>query len=123
MRAGQARGITILRDKTGLGLGESITRFMQKLGAGDRVFVILSEKYLKSAILYVRADGGLAELQDGGRGVSPAHPGLPTAGCRDDDPDRARGYAKYWKEQFTELDAAVREDPTCWARPTSSATS
>ncbi len=42
------RGIEILRDKTGMGLDESISRFMQKLGAGDRVFVILSEKYLKS---------------------------------------------------------------------------
>ena len=38
----------ILRDTTGLGLGESITRFMKRLGSGDRVFVILSDKYLKS---------------------------------------------------------------------------
>ena len=42
------RGIEILRDKTGLGLGESISRFMQRLATGDRVFAILSEKYLKS---------------------------------------------------------------------------
>jgi len=44
----EKRGIKILRDTNGLGIGESITRFMKKLGAGDRVFVILSDKYLKS---------------------------------------------------------------------------
>ena len=42
------RGIEIIRDVTGLGLGESISRFMQKIGASDRVIVILSEKYLQS---------------------------------------------------------------------------
>ena len=42
------RGKTVLRDLTGLGLGESISKFMQRLGSGDRVFVILSDKYLKS---------------------------------------------------------------------------
>ena len=42
------RGITILRDIDGLRLGASITRFMQGLAKGDRVFVILSDKYLKS---------------------------------------------------------------------------
>ena len=42
------RGITILRDINGLWLGASITRFMQGLAKGDRVFVVLSDKYLKS---------------------------------------------------------------------------
>src|SRR5262249_12277822 len=42
-------GIVILRDMNGLGLGESISKFMKRLGAGDRVFVILSDKYFKSA--------------------------------------------------------------------------
>lgn len=38
----------MIRDKTHLGLGERISKFMQKLAAGDRVFVILSKKYLES---------------------------------------------------------------------------
>ena len=42
------RGKTVLRDLTGLGLGDSISKFMRRLGSGDRVFVILSDKYLKS---------------------------------------------------------------------------
>jgi hypothetical protein len=40
------QGINILRDKTTLGVGDRISNFMRKLGQGDRIFVILSDKYL-----------------------------------------------------------------------------
>jgi internalin A len=46
--AAQQRGITIIRDKNVLGLGERISKFMQRIGRGNRVFVVLSNKYLKS---------------------------------------------------------------------------
>jgi internalin A len=46
--AAKQRGISILRDKKIFGLGERISKFMQRLGRGDRVFVVLSDKYLKS---------------------------------------------------------------------------
>jgi internalin A len=46
--AAEQRGIRIVRDETGIDLGESISQFMQRLGAGDRVCVVLSEKYLRS---------------------------------------------------------------------------
>ena len=46
--AAKDRGIQILRDKDVLNLGESISAFMRSIGTGDRVFVILSDKYLKS---------------------------------------------------------------------------
>jgi internalin A len=42
------RGIAVLRDKTALGVGDSISKFMQRIGRGDRIFVILSDKYLRS---------------------------------------------------------------------------
>jgi internalin A len=44
----EKRGINILRDKNVLGLGERISKFMQRIGRGKRVFVVLSNKYLKS---------------------------------------------------------------------------
>jgi internalin A len=44
--AAQQRGIRILRDKTALGVGESISNFMRRIGRGDRVFVVLSNEYL-----------------------------------------------------------------------------
>ena len=46
--AAQARGIRIVRDTTDVNVGDSLSKFMRRLAAHDRVFVILSEKYLKS---------------------------------------------------------------------------
>ncbi len=107
--AGQ-RGIKILRDTTGLGMGESITRFMKRLGSGDRVFVILSDKYLKSPYC-------MYELLEVWRNCKAEDEvfrkrirvyRLPDAKMMS-PLERAR-YAKYWKEHFTELDAFVREE-------------
>jgi internalin A len=46
--AARARGVIIQRDRDVLSFGDSISAFMRRLGAGDRVFVILSDKYLRS---------------------------------------------------------------------------
>ena len=46
--AAETRGVAIVRDKTTLRFGDRITPFIKRIGAGDRVFVILSEKYLHS---------------------------------------------------------------------------
>ncbi|NEW99350.1 leucine-rich repeat domain-containing protein [Rhodopseudomonas sp. BR0G17] len=46
--AAEARGITILRDKKMLTVGDRITKFMTRLGRGNRVFIVLSQKYLQS---------------------------------------------------------------------------
>jgi internalin A len=46
--AAEVRGTPIRRDKKVLGFGDSITKFMKETGQGDRVFVFLSDKYLKS---------------------------------------------------------------------------
>lgn len=46
--AAEARGITILRDKRMLTVGDRISKFMTRLGRGNRVFIVLSQKYLQS---------------------------------------------------------------------------
>jgi TIR domain/Uncharacterized alpha/beta hydrolase domain (DUF2235) len=46
--AAETHGISILRDKKMLGLGERISKFMERLARGNRVFVVLNDKYLKS---------------------------------------------------------------------------
>jgi internalin A len=43
------RGRRILRDKAAMGLGDRISEFMRRLAKGKRVFIILSDKYLRSA--------------------------------------------------------------------------
>lgn len=42
------RGFEIIRDKTKLAPGDVISEFMEEIADGDRVFIFLSEKYLKS---------------------------------------------------------------------------
>src|SRR5271163_3231576 len=46
--AGQKRGTLIIRDRTTLRTGDRISQFMQAIGLGDRIFVFLCDKYLKS---------------------------------------------------------------------------
>ncbi|MGE3918061.1 MAG: COR domain-containing protein, partial [Hyphomicrobiaceae bacterium] len=45
----QASDIAIKRDRSDLKTGESITRFMRDIGRGDLIFVVLSDKYWRSA--------------------------------------------------------------------------
>ncbi len=47
--AAEARGVRVIRDKVDMKLGDRISAFMGKLAQGDRVFIFLSDKYLKSA--------------------------------------------------------------------------
>jgi hypothetical protein len=44
----EKRGIDVRRDKTTLRPGDSISSFMKRIGRGDRIFVILSQRYLES---------------------------------------------------------------------------
>jgi len=46
--AAKQRGETVLRDTEHLPLGESVSDFMSRIGAGQRVFVFLSDAYLRS---------------------------------------------------------------------------
>ena len=75
-----ARGMKILRDKTALGLGDSLSKFMRRIGQGNPVFIILSDRYLRlhvitnPAAVFVKAatcerSGSARQL-----GVSPTPP-------------------------------------------------
>ncbi len=44
----QGKGINIIRDKIDLGYKGNIKEFMQKIGKGDAIIVVISDKYLKS---------------------------------------------------------------------------
>jgi internalin A len=103
------RGIEILRDTNGLGLGESISRFMQRLGAGDHVFVILSEKYLKSPYcMYELLEVWRNSKMEGEvfrQRVRVYR--LPDARILELT-DRME-WALHWKKQFSRQDAMLRE--------------
>ncbi|WP_165772028.1 COR domain-containing protein [Niveispirillum lacus] len=107
--AAQANGINILRDKNEIKLGDSIHGFMNKLKDGERVFVVLSDKYLRSANCMYE----LAEIWD--RSQKDPDQFLPRI-CLWTMPDakiwtatdRAT-YAVHWREQFNKLNAVVQE--------------
>ncbi|MGB7913854.1 MAG: toll/interleukin-1 receptor domain-containing protein, partial [Rhodomicrobium sp.] len=107
--AAKAKGIEIRRDKTAMSYGDRISKFMSRVPHGNRIFIVLSDKYLKSAYC-------MHELFDVWRN------------CREDDAefikrtrvyelpcaklstglDRAQ-YAIYWRKKFDEMDAFVKE--------------
>jgi internalin A len=107
--AAHAKGISILRDKNVLGVGGRISKFMNRIGRGGRVFVVLSDKYLKSPYC-------MYELHEVWRN------------CRHEDReflkrirvftlpdakiwtpiDRAK-CAAHWKKESAELEAIVKE--------------
>jgi internalin A len=102
-------GIDVIRDKTHLGLGERISKFMRRLGAGDRVFVILSEKYLRSPFC-------MSELLEVWRESRQEEDEflqrirvyrLPDA--RIGTPVERMKIAIFWREQFEELNALVKQ--------------
>jgi hypothetical protein len=96
----EKRGIAILRDKKVLGLGDRISKFMSRIGQGDRIFVVLSDKYLKSPYCMFelwrncREEGD--ELLNRVRVYTLPDPNIWTP------KDRAL-CARYWKEQMIEL--------------------
>jgi len=46
--AAEARGVKIIRDKTDVKYHDRISEFMGQIGRADRIFIFLSDKYLKS---------------------------------------------------------------------------
>ena len=44
----RAQGIEIVRDRNVMRFGDSISRFMKQLAGGNRIYVVLSAKYLRS---------------------------------------------------------------------------
>ena len=91
-------------------MGDRITPFMQRIGAGDRVFVILSEKYLRSPYCMFE----LCEIWRHSRGDE-AHfrrrvriYALPDAKARTTI-ERIR-MARDWKREHDEIAAMIKED-------------
>jgi len=105
----QARGIAIQRDKSVLRTGDSILAFMRRMGRADRVFVVLSEKYLRSAWCMTE----LFEIWNHSRGDSMDFLRRVRVYCLPDAristlADRVE-HAAWWKQQFDRIDALNRQ--------------
>ncbi len=103
------QGIEIIRDKDFMSQGDSITRFMQQIAEGQRVYVVLSQKYLRSPFcmfelheIYRECRQRDDEFRRRVRVIT-----LPDANIFS-DPERM-AHAERWREERDELDALIRK--------------
>jgi Leucine-rich repeat (LRR) protein len=99
-----ARGVLITRDKSEIGYRDSIQQFMQRVGAGKCVIVILSRAYLqsKNCMYELTQIASHSEFKNRVYPVVLADAGIFDAMTR-------LGYIKYWENKRAELDAAMKE--------------
>jgi len=107
--AATARGRRILRDKEVLGLGDSISGFMRRIGAGDHVFVILSDKYLRSPHCMFELSEVWRNSRQEGRAFLDRVCVFALPDARIWTSSDRIGWAVHWKRQHDELDALSRQ--------------
>ena len=99
----QKRGLRIIRDKRELGYKGSINAFMDRIGLGDCVILVISDKYLRSPnCMYELVEiAGNKDFQDR---VFPIV--LQDADIY--NPVRRIQYIKHWEEKRAELAEAIK---------------
>ncbi|REG78421.1 toll/interleukin-1 receptor domain-containing protein [Algoriphagus antarcticus] len=96
-------GINLVRDKRDLGFKGLIKEFMEQIGQGHAIILVISDKYLKSANCMFE----LLEVQKSGAFYERVFPlVLPDAAIY-----KSTGiisYLKYWEDQIEELNLAIK---------------
>jgi len=99
----RARGIKIIRDKRDLDYKGSIKEFMERIGQGNCIIVVISDKYLRSPNCMFE----LVEIADG----KEFHERIFPVVLSDADiynPLKRIDFIKHWEAKIAELDAAMR---------------
>jgi uncharacterized protein (DUF2267 family) len=103
----QQRGLKIIRDKKDLGYKGSISAFMERIGQGNSVIVVINDKYLRSPNCMFE----LVEIAEGKQFHDRIFP-LVLEDADIYDPVKRLEYVKYWEIKRAELAQAMREvDP------------
>lgn len=102
-RSLQERGIKILRDKRDLGYRGSIREFMERIGQGNCVIVVVSDKYLRSPNCMFE----LVEIAENKQFYDRIFP-IVLADADIYDPVKRLGYVKYWEDKRFELANAMK---------------
>jgi internalin A len=102
-KALQGRGIKITRDKRDLGYRGSIKEFMERIGQGNCVILVVSDKYIRSPNCMFE----LVEIADNKQFHDRIFP-VVLADADIYDPVRRLGYVKYWEEKRNELASAMK---------------
>ena len=106
-KALQKRGIEITRDKRDLGYKGSIKEFMERIGQGDCVIVVISDKYLRSQNCMFE----LIEIAENKEFHDRIFP-IVLADANIYDPIKRVEYVKFWEAKRAELAKAMKSlDP------------
>ena len=106
-KALQKRGIKITRDKRDLEYKGSIKEFMERIGQGSCVIVVVSDKYLRSPNCMFE----LIEIAENKRFHDRIFP-IVLADANIYDPVKRIEYVKYWEGKRSELAEAMKSlDP------------
>ncbi len=99
----KTKGITVIRDKRDLGFKGMIRDFMQQIGRGHAIIVIISDKYLKSP-------NCMFELVEIAKNKDLYDRIFPIVLADSDiyNPVNRIKYIKYWEDKLKELDEAIR---------------
>src|SRR5262249_40464865 len=96
-------GYRVVRDKEDMRPGDLISGFLKRIGQGDRVVVILSEKYLRSVHcmneLHEIYETSRREKEDFLRRIIP----LTLKDARIGTIRERAGHARYWQHELAEL--------------------
>jgi len=102
-KAFHEKGISIVRDLRDLGFKGRIKAFMERLGKGSCVIVVISDKYLRSKNCMFE----LIRISEAGNFADRIFPiVLPDAGGMYDPLTRI-GYIRYWEEQIVKVNEAI----------------
>ena len=99
----QQRGIKIIRDKRDLGYKGSISEFMERIGRGNCVIVVISDKYLRSPNCMFE----LVEIAEGKEFHDRIFP-VVLNDANIYDPVKRIEYVKHWEVKRAELAEAMK---------------
>lgn len=107
-RSLKERGITIVRDKRDLDYKGSIGEFMERIGRGACVIVVISDKYLRSPNCMFE----LVEIAENKNFLNRIFP-IVLGDADIYKPLKQLAYIQYWEKEISDLKASLREvDPT-----------
>lgn len=102
-QAFQNKGITLVRDKRDLGFKGRIKEFMQRIGRGKCVIVVISEKYLKSENCMYE----LVQIAKNGAFYDRIFP-IVLGDANIYKPIQRIQYIQYWEAQINDLNEAMK---------------
>jgi internalin A len=105
----EAEGHHILRDQDVLSLGDSISAFMRQIGGGDRIFVILSDKYLRSPFCMFELSEVWRTSKQQGKAFLDRVRIYALSDANVSKPVDWANWAVHWKQEHDELDAIARQ--------------